>query len=199
MTKAEILAVIKTRTGRTDLTDIDSELLAVLIDMTARHAFLKSSEEQSWVDGTASYDFPDNANKILDITEKLTSASAGDTTRVSKISFRDYLNRNIGANDEGEPQYYAVYNKKIYVYPTPNDTYTGTVYYQYLHPSDLDNILLDDEFKECVVEGTCFKIMEGLGIGATEGAIHYQNYENQLSVLARNARDEEIDTVRGYY
>ncbi|MDD4924289.1 MAG: hypothetical protein PHF74_05590 [Dehalococcoidales bacterium] len=199
MTKSEILAATKIRTGRTDLTDIDTELYAVLVDMTARHAFLKDSATQALADGTPNYAFPTNANRILFVTESLTSNASDDTEPVREISFNDYLYLKQSASDEGEPEYYAVFNKYLYFYPTPNTTYTATIYYQKLHPSDLDSILLGDEYKECVIEGVCFKVMEGLGIGAEDGAIHYQNYETALSVLANKVKDKEVNTVDGYY
>jgi len=197
MTKAEILTAVQNRTARgSTITSIDTELLAVLIDITARHPFLKSSEAQSWTSGTASKDFPTGANRILMVTCQLTAG--GDTDPLIEIPFSKYLDKN-RSSDSGVPQYWSVYNNEIYLYPKANDTYTVTVYYSYIHPTSLVSILLGEAFRECVTEGTVFKWYEGIGRGDAEGVIHKQIYENDLATLGMRIADQVADTVSGYY
>jgi len=193
MDKADILTAVIERTGRADLRDIDTELYGVLVDITNRHAFLKGNEEQSWVINTKSYDFPTDAVKILHITAK--EPDSDNITTLLEIPFRTFL---INANDKGAPKCYAVYNKKIYPYPTPDKDYTATIYYQKTHPADFYNILLDNTFKECVISGVCAEVFKALG-QANEFQLHYASYEKHLSTLAINARGKEINEVDGYY
>jgi hypothetical protein len=199
MTKAEILASVKTRTGRTDLTDIDAELLAILVDATARHAFLKTTASQSWASGMRSIAFPTGATRILHITERLTSSTSGENEPLARIPFKQYLSYAASDADTGEPSEFATDNSLIYPYTIPNAAYTATVYYQYTHPSDLATISLDDRFKECVTSGVCFIVMGGqLGM-PDENSIHYKVYESQLAMLASKVMDEQTETVAGYY
>jgi hypothetical protein len=191
MTKADILAAVIKRTGRTDLTEVDAELLAVLIDATARHAFLKSITTQSWTAGMLSVAFPAGATRILHIT-------LPDSEPLTKIPFSQYLSYGVSAADTGEPTEFATDNSLIYPWTIPEKTYAATVYSQITHPSDLTTILLSDRFKECVISGVCFKVFSNLEMG-DEANGQYQIYENQLAMAASKLLDEQTETVAGYY
>jgi len=73
------------------------------------------------------------------------------------------------------------YNGSIYLTPAPSST-DYDLYYKVLigHADDVDTISFDDEFREGIIEGVCFKSYELAGLQDKPKAIyHKQLYDEQ--------------------
>lgn len=168
MTKNEILAEVKKRTGREEITDIDNELRGILRDITARYPFLRGINNLVITQGEDIYSFS-NAD-ILDIL-----IMVDDEGNILKrvYNLEDFYKNN--QNTTGRPSSYYVFKKlppfldttsqtTILFSPKPDKSYTFTYHYSYLHPDNINIILLPDEFKEVVILGVCYKVYAGKGL-----------------------------------
>lgn len=167
MTKAEVLAAVNSRTNR-ELTDVDTELGGVLKKLSTDYDFLQKSGTITTEAGTREYDLPDYANNVIAVQD------------LDKLDFNDLIRRT----SEGSPSYYALFGKKIVFAPIPSAEEAITIYYSYSHPDDLSDILFDDRFKECVIEGVCYEVYKGVG-QAELGMAHKIAYVGHLNLLLR--------------
>lgn len=179
--KADILSEVNKRCERAE-TDIDSILKAVLRDLTITFPFLHVEAETSTQAGKANYnleDFPENIRKV-DIV-KIDDGEPLDEIR----TFTDYqtLIAEETSADYDEPTSFIVYRDVLYLWPTPDDVYTLTVFASVLE-DDVDDIDLPDRFEEAIIEGCCFKLYESLGEGNTEAAkVHLGLYTDAVNKL----------------
>lgn len=172
MTTAEILAAVKSRTGRgSAITSIDAELAGVLKAITTDYEFLQKSGTITTASGTREYSLPEYCNNVKEVLDE-------ECIPIVKADF----NLVIRGTATGEPAYYSLYGQKILFHPIPDDEYTITVYYAYSHPDSLDTILLDNRFKECVIEGVCYEVYKGIGEPEL-GTAHRAAYFEQLNIL----------------
>jgi hypothetical protein len=144
MTKAEILAAVNATTRR-ELTDIDTYLIHVLVEISRRTLSLKEELE-----GTTTAD----QNYITAPDDLAGSAIDGliiDGYEYDPAPLRDVLN--------GRNRSYCLYNSKIYVYPTP-DGESYTLRYAKLHPSSADTILFPEIYREVIEHGVKAKVYE---------------------------------------
>ena len=87
------------------------------------------------VAGTRSYDYPDTA-KILKRLEY--NVSGGTTIKLQPITFRedDALTlQNSTSTVQGTPQFYTIFNEKIYLRPTPASSVDTITVYFYGEPA----------------------------------------------------------------
>ncbi len=174
ISKSTILTEVNNRTARSE-TDIDTILRAVLLDLTLDIPALKETAYTTTTAGQAEYSlssFPEDIRSIE-------VAKIDDNTPLKRLnSFKDYLAliADQTSADYDEPEYYIVYNNSIYLYPTPDDSYTLYVYGTCLE-LDEDEIDLPDVYQEAIIEGCCWKLYESKGLGTHPSAqAHLQNY-----------------------
>lgn len=174
--KANILTEVNRRCNR-NLSTIDYEIRAVLIDYSLVSETVCLEAYCSTTAGVASYDlnaFPEpfrtpDAVKIDDNDPLI---------RIRTMNEYQALIADEGTADRDEPEAYLIYNNSIYLHPTPDTTYTLTIYASSIQ-MDEDSILLPDYMEEMLIEGVCYKVYEGLGQGKAVHAVpHLENYVN---------------------
>lgn len=181
ISKQNILAEVIIRTARTDLTNIDSILKAVLLDLTIDFPFLKGEFYRSTVAGTADYGVGDTLRNVALV-------KIDDKAPLEKINTWEEYQALIAeetASDRAEPKRYIIHNKVLYLWPTPDKVYTLTIFSSYIE-RDVDTIDLDDNFEEALIEGSCFKLYESKGIGSSPpGQVHLGLYTKAVEQLKR--------------
>jgi len=157
MTGAEILNVIMARIGTgSGVTNINTEVQGVLLDITSRADFLTALDEVAIVAGTYEYDEPESLKRIYE-------CSLRGLGMLEKKTYRDYLRAiaDGSAATAGEPLYVARRRGKLYVWPEPNQAYTMEVDYAKYHPKVWTETLLGDEFNEAIFEGVLAALYRG--------------------------------------
>jgi len=142
--KEEILAHLNKELHRTE-TDIDEYILEALKDLALRDDFLWIEATVPTIIGRPYYSEP------LDLKHRLT-IKIGDNSPLPKISWLEYqiLIRNQTSADYGEPNRYTQHGGFWYPYPTPDATYTATLFYNatVLESEDEVNAVDDIKFKD---------------------------------------------------
>jgi hypothetical protein len=144
MDKTTLLNSVNGMTGRNETaTTFDPWLLEVLIEMSARTRYLKTSTT-----GTTTAD----QNYISVPSDMAGSEIDGlviNDARYDPISWDDFM----GGKKEG----YVVMGDSIYLSPTPG-AYSYTLYYSKVHPTSLTTILFPDVFQPAVEHGCAAKV-----------------------------------------
>jgi len=198
ITKAAILSNVQARTSRDDLDadDIQQEIRAILYDICSRYSFLRKTSAFNISESTAYLTLPSDFIEDISVVQNsktvlpAPSSGAGVTTfnaALQKVSMEKYLRlKDISDETGGVYTHYAVWNTVLYVYPKGAEdfTYSVSVYHSY-EDDDEDNIELPECFKECIIEGVCWKVQEGFGLwGELESVeMHRKAYEQQLEIL----------------
>ncbi|HPV97924.1 MAG TPA: hypothetical protein PLZ78_08870 [Spirochaetota bacterium] len=174
--KANILTEVNRRCNR-NLSNVNYEIRAVLIDYSLVSETVCTEATTNVVAGTASYD-------LLTFPEPFRTADAvkiddnDPLVRIRTMAEYQALIADETSADRDEPEAYLIYNNMIYLHPTPDTTYTMTIYASSIQ-MDEDSILLPDHMEEMLIEGVCYKVYEGLGQGKAAHAIpHLENYVN---------------------
>lgn len=189
MTTAEILASVVAKTGRDDITTVNSEIYAVLVDMTTRFPFLKKRDSLAILLSTWEYALPTGFREM----DVMYDSQGNGVEKVGDIS--EFMSLRGDGTDIGEPDAFHVYGRhKIMVNPVPDAAYTFPIFYSYLHPNNFSTggsevIELADDFIKCVTQGVCWEVMLGKGLD-NEGMIYAQGYEKELVKQAVNFPSE---------
>ena len=162
MTGPEILNVIMVRLGTgSGVTSINTELAGVLYDITSRADFYTTVSQIAVTAGVFEYDQPEGLKQVYEV------AISGGTGRVlEQKTYRDYLaaldeNQGGVALVAGEPKYHARRRDKMYVWPSPDGSYTLDVDYTGYHPETWTDIALGPEFHEAIFEGVLAALYRG--------------------------------------
>lgn len=187
MTKAEILAQVRKRTGRgTGVADIDTELLATVIDVSTQYPFIKTSATVSTTIGSRVIALPSNTVKVIQLLDD-------EGYEVEENDFERLPKRDT----TGKPYVYAVDGMNLYVYYVPDDTYDFTLWHGYTHPEDLDNILLDNRLRECVTQGCMMFLYEGIDL-REQADYHRRIYNSILREMADKLITKPVRIVKHY-
>jgi len=142
--KEEILDHLNKELHRTE-TDIDEYILEALKDLALRDDFLWVEATVSMIVGRLYYSEP------LDFKHQLT-IKIDDNSPLPKISWLEYqiLIRNQTSADYDEPNRYTRHGGFWYPYPTPDEIYTATLFYNasVLESEDEVNAVDDIKFKD---------------------------------------------------
>lgn len=168
ITKSDILAEVNNRTARNETT-IDLELQSVLYDITVSGDFLKTSSTITFAAGVTVADMPTGFRTLLGIKGLV------------RKPFDQVQNLLTRLTTTGTPEFYSLLNQDIFIWPSPSAAVTYTAYYTYID-DDVDTILLTDDFKECIIEGVCYKVYEGYAM-FEEAMGHKTLYDEQLAKL----------------
>jgi len=153
ITSAEILTYVNDRLGMT-LTDIDTYLMDVLEPLSKRGRFIPAEADIAFTDGEATVACP--TDYLF-----LQALHIEDHEPMDLISIQDYnwAIRNQSTISEGIPTEYAVWNKTIYPYPVPDDSYTGKLKYYKLHAHSA-TVAFDDRFRNAIQKGVTAQVAE---------------------------------------
>jgi hypothetical protein len=183
ITKTEILDKVNAITRRAE-TDIDDEIQAILRDISVRENFLFKESLLSTTSGDNVYSLPADYKAKLALT-----CEDSEEEVLIKIPFHVYL-KNKESEGSGTPEYFAIHNKFFWLLPIPDDVFTLTLHYAILHPMDADDILYDEEFRECIVQGTAWKVYERYEI-FDRGEAKRIRYEAEINKL-RNLAESQV-------
>ena len=166
-----------------NVNNIEDELEEVLVDISMRDEFLTLTGSVTTVDGTQSYTSPTRMKSV----EEMYISGGNHITPLhgGYEAFQQYI-EDSSTPAEGEPQYYCVYNDKVYFTPIPDAAYTVVVEYTYFHESST-TIAYPSRFKSAIVNGVLNKLLTGVlregKQNAQDSIIYHQMYENDLKVL----------------
>lgn len=192
ITKAEILTEVNSRTARQE-TNIDSQIKAVLLDLTIDFPFIKNRLDMNTTKDDPDYPLPSEVYRNVEI---VALAKIGkEPTPLDRIStFAGYLSLLHSSTTTGIPTSYIIHNKILYLYPTPDDAYPLTIIGSALE-QDPNSVGLPDEFEEAITEGTCYKLYESKGLASTSAAqdhlVFYQDAVRKLKKIHR----EDIEFI----
>jgi len=183
MTTTEILEGVIKRTGRGDIINIDTELNAVLNDITQVGDFLVDKKNITITPGKKEYDIEGDF-EITGLKRIIELADSDGYTCEPIPCLKDIL-RLLQNNPTGQPTNYFLFSSnKLCMYPIPDDNYIFTIYYSYIHPSGA-TILLPDTFTECVIEGVCAAVWKNLET-PEKANIHTKRFQEELKMLLDN-------------
>ena len=177
------------------ITNINEEILNALTDITGRQNvdFLLGVESYSVAAGQISLSVPAGYKRIIQL-------NITDTGPLSRISYDLYKMRVENSECTGEPREFAENGNLIYLWPTPDVTYTATLQYAYTHARILTSIVLQDSLREAVynkVISLLFKGQLSQVEGAMQRAIEHDNiYEKELAIQAMRVKDSTIRWVK---
>jgi hypothetical protein len=169
--KATIQTETARRLGRTTSDVTDYEIKSALQIITMAIPVLKGECTCDTVVGQGKYDLRSLPNKFKSVD--IVSVDDGDNDATFKKigNFEDYQDMVIGETsaDYDEPEYFIVYNDFLYIFPTPDDTYTLRLFSD-IYERDADAITLPDEYEECVISLTCAEVLKNKGMAESDEA-----------------------------
>ncbi len=176
--KATILTEVNNRLGLA-LTDIDTELLAVMKEIAALvPGILQKTDTVTVSINTTSAALPTD---IIDNIAVLDSSGIPLTRR----PFHLVISKLRAVTTTGAAKIYAFFNKMIYVYPKVSAATTLTIFYNH-DDTNVNSIGLPDEVSEALIEGVCHKVELGKGVlgELAPGTVtHYTFYQDNIKVL----------------
>lgn len=173
MNGAEVKTIIldRLRGHGARINNLEEELESVLIEISARDDFIKTSTTLATVDGTASYAEPTRLKNMEAIQR-----SGGNYLKLSTFEEHQKYIEDNSSPFEGEPVYYAIRGGYIWLRPIPDTAYTFTEYYSKYH-TDLTSTLtieLDNKFREAVYNGVLANLFAGQLSDAEDALQKYQ-------------------------
>jgi len=194
LTKEQVLAFVNGALNR-GRTTIDTELLAVLKDLSALHV-LRDVDTTQTIDNASpdhwNLNYPDNAlgteQAIIQVTLTDTSGLVSEPLRTLKGGFKEYL-RLMGGNQAASvsvPHYQCCVNRTIYVLPPPAGSYAATIYYYRYHDEDLSLIEFEDNWENAIKYGVTAEVAGLAGL---------EKYAAGQFWLARYAAEKEKQRI----
>ena len=131
ITKAEILAHLNGELNRTE-TDIDQHILAAMKDLSLQDDFLWVETTVDTIDTRPYYSLPLDYKSLLSI-------KIDDENSLELIDWGEYqmLIANETSADHNLPTKFCIHGGFWYAYPTPDDAYEATLFY--------NNFILESE------------------------------------------------------
>jgi hypothetical protein len=163
--KATILISSNKKTKR-GVSDIDEELLEVLIDISGRHSWLPGSQ-------IGTLDSDAKATKPDDYACPDVMAMTDSTDLLYDITFTDYINDLM-------PGYHIRGTEILVTKAYVNSAYT--FYYGKLHSGDVETIEFEDRFKAAIVAGVTAEVFRRFQMFAEANAWDIQ-YETEIQKL----------------
>lgn len=168
--KSEILVEVNKNTKRNE-SDIDRPLREVLLDMSSRQGFLKTS-------ASGTLDADAKATKPTDYKHPDELFITADAATLTEITFSEYLNEILAGflirGDEILVGPASAYASKAY-----------TIYYGKLHDTDIsadNSIEFSETFRAAIEFGVSAKIFRKLQM-FNEAREHDAYYENEITKL----------------
>lgn len=186
ITAAEVLSSAQTRTGRTDITAIDNELEAVLLDLSHTFPFLEASASLTVTANAVNAALPSGMRAV-------TAVADSSSRKLLPITFSEYqqwVNQDSAAGSTMKR--WAVFNDYLYVHPKMATQQTLTIYYNY-ETNSTTSIAFPDRFQEAIIEGVCFKMYEMRGLlgQVPEANTHKQLYDEQKAILVSSYKERK--------
>ena len=168
ITKEQILAKVNKEMDREYvIDDIKEEMTEALVDLSRKGNFLWREAARDTQIGTKYYSTPDNYRDKLVI-------KIGSNLPLKKITFSEYQYyiANETEDNQGEPVVYAIQGDFFYLYPTPDEVYTITLYYscfvleveniEGVDADAVDNITFKDIYRKALNTKTLAEVCKTL-------------------------------------
>lgn len=168
ITKAEVLTSVNDKTKFED-TNIDDELLEVLMEISLRTDVLKGETSGTWVAGDAHVDLP--ADLLLIDTVVY------DGEEIDPVTETEYYR-------ESRPGYMQR-GGELYVFPLPSGGESYEINYTKTHTVSADMVLYGELFRQCIVAGVTSKRFAAKQ--QFDAASYWEaKYEQKLTFLMEN-------------
>ena len=174
-----VLTAMQNRTKRTDITNIDVELKAILRDLSLSHPFLETSSQVTVAASGVSIAMPPLYRPPI---KGVVINSSG--VMLDEVPFSEYLQLKSCDATDGTPKNWAQHNDLLYMHAS-SATATLLDVFHALITENIATIAFPDEFQEAIIEGVCFKAYETRGLlGEVPTAqTHLELYREQVAKL----------------
>ncbi len=179
--KSALLTEVNARTSRTE-TDIDRVFKSILMDVSNSWPFLEKRQALTFVQ--LGQPLPSDYLRVITVQQ----STGAPMDRIDDVT--QWWALMTADASVGTPTRFALFNDLCYLYPNFSIPLSLSVIYNY-QADDPDSNPFDDPFDECLIEGTCFKVLESHGLlGETETAkAHLDLYREQLAKLQARYSD----------
>jgi len=162
--KASILSFINSKLERSE-TDIDEEIITIANDLSNRNMLVGADTSQSLVAGGTTLDYPTRFKEAIAITLNDGSKWLAPLRKLpgGMQRYRELVADN-NTGDRDEPEYYAEFNSKLYLWPTADGAYTSNIEFYKYHAQSADTIEFGDEFTNCFNFGATFEVSRNFGL-----------------------------------
>lgn len=165
--------------------------------------FLRTSNVQTLVAGTSTYNFPTNMSSVDWDTFYLKKVTALNNLpmKLPAITYDDYISNHRPFDDaapagglEAPRLVYQTYERKFGVTPLPNAAYE-VEYVYWSFPSDLVNFndatIIPERFRHVILDGAMMFMMRHRS-NEQSAAIHQGNFENGIRMMRRVLLDDPM-------
>lgn len=185
LNKANLIAEVAARTGRSTSEVTNEMVREVLIDLTIdlEGWFLKATA--STLAGTAEYSLRSFPEQFKDVAV----VKINDKAPLKRIpSFKHYqlMIAEETSADWEEPEAFIAHNDVLYLHPTPKAASTITLYALKIEINQ-DDIDLPDYYEPALIQGLCFVLYQSKSQGHLAQAIShrdsYANHKYKISTM----------------
>lgn len=194
ITKATLLTFVNSVLNRSE-TDIDVQIQTVLDDLASFRTLKAEDTTQSLTSSSLTLDYPtlalDGETSIISVVLTDSSSIVGLPLRMFKGGYRDYLRamESFTSSGRSKPEMMAVNNRKIYLWPAPNDTYTSSIWYYKGHAQDVDNIEYGNGWNNALRFGCAAEVASKIGSLERQEARWTKRYESERAKQIISTRD----------
>jgi len=196
--KADILTFADAAMGNTESgstysgSDLDVPIHLALQDLAKMHCLKAEDTAQSLTSSSYYLAYPSAAlsTEQAIISVVLTDASSvrGAPLRTIPGGWYEYnrLMQNVSSATRGVPKWRVCQDRKIYLYPAPNDTYTASIWHFKRHRALASGVEFPDEYDMAVKFGTLYylhllnKDTEGLALWGPQYAQERERMRLQI-------------------
>jgi hypothetical protein len=162
ITKAAILTHLNAALRRSE-TDIDPYIILTLEDLSDLHLLKANSTALTVTSSSVYLDYPtdalDDQHAIISVT--LTDSSSERQWPLDPVigGWREYCREMTGftSSSRSIPTHYVCNDRKIYLLPAPDSTYTVDLWYFKRHANSADTIEFTDSWSRAIKFGTLFE------------------------------------------
>ena len=183
--KAYIVSEVARRTER-NLADVtDAEISAAVLAASIRIPNLVAECTTETVAGQAAYELDSFPKYFKRVESVRVEGSTNKDGLVEIKSFDDYQTAFANQSQNDTPTSFIVWGNYMYLFPTPDATYTLRLFAQ-VFESNASVIELPTTFTEAIISLTAYQVLASKGQGLGEEAqSHMQNAERWLAMLER--------------
>ena len=137
-------------------TDLDTAIKLCLNDLTNENVLVGSDDDQTLSDEDEYLDYPTDFKGSPLIV--LINSSGVRQAPLKKLSrgHREYLELRDNDSATGEPEWFAEFDNKFWLWRPSNGAYTTEVDYWRKHPQTPGDILFGEEFRNAIYFGTTY-------------------------------------------
>ena len=185
ITKANILTFVNNNLKRAE-TDIDVQIQHVLDDLSRENLLEEIDTSQSLVSGNTTLTYPTGYKELVAITLN-DGTNEGEPLIKIPGGFKEYRRwmEDETSADYNEPEFYAEFDSKFYLYHPADGAYTATIDYYKYHSQDVETIEFGDQFKKCINFGACFEVACKFSLSRYI-AIWTPRYETEKAMMGEN-------------